>query len=170
MKLADLLEPGAPFVAQWIADADASSTALWTLRGQDAASKVFIGVLRGKRMRNREGLFDQFGALLQFPDYFGENWDAFLDCMRDLSWLRADGLVLVLWDAASVLADADPKALDILIDIFEDAGGSSAGDEADAGIPFHIVLHATPEQASSLQARLTAVGREIPILDGAHST
>jgi RNAse (barnase) inhibitor barstar len=30
-------------------------------------------------MRDRAGVFDQFTALLQFPRYFGENWDALFD-------------------------------------------------------------------------------------------
>jgi len=33
---------------------------------------------------------------LQFPDYFGINWDAFEDCLRDLSWFSSRGYVLVI--------------------------------------------------------------------------
>ncbi|WP_394843252.1 barstar family protein [Pendulispora brunnea] len=137
------------------------STAVWTLRGEDAANGLFIGMLRGRRMRRREGLFEQFGALLQFPDYFGENWDAFLDCMRDLAWLRTDGVVLVVLDAVQVLADVEPNELDIFIDVLSDAAESCA----DSEMPFHVVLQATVEQAPELQRRLAALGREIPLLN-----
>lgn len=28
---------------------------------------------------------------MQFPDWFGGNWDAFADCLKDLSWTKAAG-------------------------------------------------------------------------------
>ena len=34
-------------------------------------------------------LLARFAAALQFPDWFGHNWDALADCITDLSWLPA---------------------------------------------------------------------------------
>jgi hypothetical protein len=39
-------------------------------------------------------LFEQLCERLQFPDYFGHNWDAFEECVRDLSWLPPGPVVL----------------------------------------------------------------------------
>jgi hypothetical protein len=33
---------------------------------------------------------------LAFPDWFGGNWDAFEDCLCDLSWRPAPGYLLLL--------------------------------------------------------------------------
>lgn len=33
---------------------------------------------------------------MKFPDWFGGNWDAFADCLKDLSWLPAAGYVVIL--------------------------------------------------------------------------
>lgn len=32
-------------------------------------------------------LLEALGTALRFPDYYGTNWDAFEECVRDLSWL-----------------------------------------------------------------------------------
>jgi Barstar (barnase inhibitor) len=32
---------------------------------------------------------------LEFPSHFGHNWDAFSDCMNDVSWQAAPGCVIV---------------------------------------------------------------------------
>ena len=37
---------------------------------------------------------------LKLPSYFGGNWDALADCVRDLNWLKSKGYVLHLAGAA----------------------------------------------------------------------
>lgn len=56
-------------------------------------------------------LFDAIGEALQFPDWFGRNWDALEDCLTDLSWCQADGHVFVF---ESFTPDDD---LGVLIDV-----------------------------------------------------
>jgi hypothetical protein len=43
-----------------------------------------VRVLRGRKMRMESHLMDEFGAALQFPRCFGENWLALEDCLCDL--------------------------------------------------------------------------------------
>ena len=38
-------------------------------------------------IRSKQKLFAIFADTLHFPKYFGWNWDAFEECLRDLSWL-----------------------------------------------------------------------------------
>jgi RNAse (barnase) inhibitor barstar len=45
-------------------------------------------------IRSKDALLDELDRLLRFPDYFGGNWDALWECIRDLSWLPAGPVVL----------------------------------------------------------------------------
>ncbi len=47
-------------------------------------------------VRDKSALFDRLATALEFPDWFGHNWDALADCLSDLSWLPADGYVILL--------------------------------------------------------------------------
>ena|SRR6266702_3866062 len=44
---------------------------------------------------SKEELLATLANRLCFPGYFGGNWDAFEECVRDLSWLPAGQVVLV---------------------------------------------------------------------------
>jgi RNAse (barnase) inhibitor barstar len=39
---------------------------------------------------SKEGLFDILSEKLMFPSYFGKNWNALYDCLRDFHWI-SDG-------------------------------------------------------------------------------
>ncbi len=43
---------------------------------------------------SKAALLDELAQRLRFPDYFGTNWDALEECIRDLSWLPAGPVVL----------------------------------------------------------------------------
>jgi len=52
--------------------------------------------IHADRVEDETGLLDALADGFSFPDYFGRNWDAVDECLRDLSWLPADGYVLVV--------------------------------------------------------------------------
>lgn len=47
-------------------------------------------------VRDKAALFERLATALEFPDWFGHNWDALADCLGDLSWLPADGYLILL--------------------------------------------------------------------------
>jgi hypothetical protein len=49
------------------------------VRAMRAAGLIAV-VVRGRKMRTRNALYDELGAALQFPSYFGENWNAVHEC------------------------------------------------------------------------------------------
>ena len=62
--------------------AQAAGLALW---------RVDIG-----HVHDKQGFTALVAKALAFPDWFGGNWDAFEDCLGDLSWQPAPGYVLLL--------------------------------------------------------------------------
>jgi hypothetical protein len=44
-------------------------------------------------------LFSTFARDLSFPTYFGDNWDALNDMLRDLTWLEGEKPVVIMHDA-----------------------------------------------------------------------
>jgi hypothetical protein len=57
----------------------------------------------------------RFADALAFPDWFGGNWDALEDSLGDLSWLAADGHVLLIQGAQAMSAADRKPLLDILV-------------------------------------------------------
>lgn len=81
---------------------------------------VFVVTLpRG--IKTKAELLTALATHLSFPEGFGHNWDALLDCLRDLSWIADQKVVLVHQD----LPLADHRAeqdtyLEILQSVLDD--------------------------------------------------
>lgn len=58
--------------------------------------------------------------VLSFPAWSGRNWDALEDCLTDLSWIDAPGIVIEI-ESFSSFAKADPEGFGTLLDIFKTA-------------------------------------------------
>ena len=97
-------------------------------------------------MRTVTAMFDEFSAVLQFPDYFGENWPAFDECLSDLSWMPSHRYVLIIPGAEEVLADEPRVESEVLRDVLVRAGEAwarpvSTGEAWDRpSVPFHVIL------------------------------
>lgn len=98
-------------------------------------------------VRNRDGGLARIAQALDFPEWFGGNWDALQDSLRDLSWLPGDGYLL-LFDHSSGWREADPEGFATLIEILNDAGRSWAA----AGTPFWALLPLPSAELATLEA------------------
>jgi hypothetical protein len=119
-------------------------------------------------MRTTDRLFDEFAAAWQFPCYFGENRDAFDECLTDMDWLQAQaGIVVVISEPDEVLAAEADTELAILVRTLVNAAEAYArpvesGEWWDRpGVPFHIVLLAAPPGVADVRARWHAAGAEV---------
>ena len=68
-------------------------------------------------VRDKAGFLAACARDLKFPPHFGATWDAFSDCINDLSWEPAPGYVIVFENVALLAQhapDAAATALEIL--------------------------------------------------------
>ena len=98
-----------------------------------------LRVVHGKKCKTPAGIFNEFARALEFPDYFGHNWDALEECLADLEWLPAKGYVVVITAAQFVIPD-DDEEYETLLEVLNDAGEAwSKGQTSDGRrAPFHV--------------------------------
>jgi hypothetical protein len=85
-----------------------------------------------KEAQPKEEILLRIARALDFPDWFGGNWDALEDCLSDLSWHEAQGWVLVFREFEALSRDD----LGVLMDVL----GSSAEYWAEQGRLFFAVF------------------------------
>jgi RNAse (barnase) inhibitor barstar len=82
---------------------------------------VIVRMVDGTKCSTQTSLFKEWSASLDFPGYFGRNWDAFDDCLTDMSWLPSSSYVIVVTDFETVLPD-DDGGFKLLLEVLEDTG------------------------------------------------
>jgi len=97
--------------------------------------------------RDKPALLATVARALDFPDWFGGNWDALEDCLTDLSWLDGEGQVLLI-EASSTVAHGD-------LAIFRDVLASSARHWAARRKPFFAVFVDGPPDLPPLMRERT---------------
>ncbi|MDR2016723.1 MAG: barstar family protein [Burkholderiales bacterium] len=94
-------------------------------------------------VHNKTQLLDRLAEALEFPDYFGHNWDALYDVLCDEAWFGNNGVVLHLKHTASFgkLAADDWLTLRETFDEAIDYWRSS-------DLPFWVFIDHTRQDAS----------------------
>jgi len=91
-------------------------------------------------VRSKGQLLNELYNKLQLPDYFGFNWDALSDCLRDFHWIRNKGIVLI----HSATPQIEENDLKIYLEILNDAAQDWQTDENHS---FEVIFPKTSEDA-----------------------
>ena len=101
---------------------------LYTRMYRAAHDGVLVAYLRGARCRTEADFFCEVSAALRFPYYFGDNWNAFDECMTDLDWQVFREIVFVV-DRYSCIFGGSREMQEVLlrhlqyaVDAWRDAG------------------------------------------------
>ncbi len=86
-------------------------------------------------VENTEDLLSTLAQAMQFPEYFGMNWDALDECLRDMSWLPAKGYILFFRDARRFWQQASEVAGQLV-----ESWLFAAEEWSHDGMPFHLVF------------------------------
>ena len=85
--------------------------------------------------RDKDEMLTAIGKSLGFPEWFGHNWDALADCLGDLSWLQADGY-LILHEHGDGFRASHGEDFATALQIFE----AAAEAWRQARIPFWVLV------------------------------
>lgn len=93
--------------------------------------RVDIASANGKK-----DMLDALATAMSFPGHFGANWDALVDCLRDLSWAGTPrGYVIVIEKCQRFHADHRE-----IFDIATDCLAEASAFWLDQGRPFWVLL------------------------------
>jgi RNAse (barnase) inhibitor barstar len=87
------------------------------------------------RARDKEDLLEFIGSAMAFPEWFGHNFDAFLDCLADLGWRPAMGYLVLLEHCDAIRSRAESDFLACL-----QTFSSAAAEWRERGIAFWCLV------------------------------
>jgi RNAse (barnase) inhibitor barstar len=99
-----------------------------------------------KGLASKAGLLGRVARALNFPDWFGKNWDALNDCLTDLSWLDGPGWVII-FENSKHLAARKPQVFHSAVEVFQSANDYCR----QAGKPFWVLFHGPSDWVTGLE-------------------
>jgi len=133
---------------------DFQTSGVFRLEGEISAeelSKIAEGegiaffLVDGRKINNKEQFLRSSAHEMNFPDYFGSNWDAFEDCLTDMSWHESNGF-MILYDNFGGFARDSPDEFAIMLGILRDTVDFWRSQEK----PFFVVMRGQGEQLRKL--------------------
>ncbi len=99
----------------------------------------------GRKINNKEQFLRSAAQEMNFPDYFGANWDAFEDCLTDMSWHESNGF-MILYDNFDGFAQDSPDGFKTMLGILHDTVDFWRSQKK----PFFVVMRGQGEQFRKL--------------------
>lgn len=96
---------------------------------------ISIFEIYADNIQTENQLLKDISEAMLFPDYFGNNWDALEECLRDMEWIPAKGYVLLVHNADQLWKN-QPRLAGSLIETWLFCVERWKGDST----PFHLVF------------------------------
>lgn len=141
--------------APWIQVIPTDST-VSAVQALPPSGTIYSARMRGREMKDTDGVFTQFYETLRLPDYFGWNWNALRDCLKDLGWLEATRYLLTVDNADFILSE-NPEERDIFFRILSDSVKYWAAKPQYPRdkVPLHVVLLCSPDSYTELKNQVS---------------
>ncbi len=95
---------------------------------------------------DRESLLAALGTTLEFPDYYGQNWDAAWDCLSELCW-PAEQLLIV-----HMPIPADCTVVESDLEVFLELMGDACQHWAERGQALCLLVESAQPDLPALRA------------------
>lgn len=102
--------------------------------------------LAGQTITDKHEFLELCAESFDFPEWFGDNWDALADCLTDLTWADTETGYLVVYAGWQALAQEEPESFTTALEIFKEAVDLWHDTETPMAVllPITSADHATP--------------------------
>ncbi|WP_432663376.1 barstar family protein [Wukongibacter baidiensis] len=139
---------------------DANDFIIDMLKEQE--KEISIRVINGDNCTTSDKLFKEFAKTFNFPDYFGENWAAFDECINDLDWIGADAYILLVKQTDQILKDDNDNFrifIKILLSTVEEwTKGRDYDSFPTPPTPFNIIFLCSKDEINKTEMKLKKFG------------
>ena len=137
-----------------------ASDAIEVQKVEDEARKLGFHSFRlvATGTRSLSSLMNVLSRSFEFPAWFGRNWDAASDLLRDLSWKPANGYVCSIIGAEDLLG-LEVAEFEDFVRLFEDTVADWREETGELGnrrppVPFHVLFHGEIPLGDALRATM----------------
>ena len=136
---------------------------------QSRGNDLLVRWVRGKRMRTTDGALAEISAALQFEWFFGWNWNAARDCLRNLQWQQHEKFLLLVFDADQMLTDAPATEFSTFVHLMDTVAlemsepYQQSWTEIRPPKILHTLLQVPVDEGGNLRQRLFATGIDAPL-------
>jgi RNAse (barnase) inhibitor barstar len=88
--------------------------------GMLSTNTEFTVYLDGAKCQTLTQFLIEIAVVFKFPDYYGQNMNAFYDCINDLAWLDYDRIKLIVENTSLLMAKETTMSVDELKQILEE--------------------------------------------------
>jgi RNAse (barnase) inhibitor barstar len=113
---------------------------------------LLFACFHGERMKDLPGFYTEIAAVLQFPSYFGRNFDALYDCLTDLGWLSFKSILFVFTNSEQILSECSAGEREVFGEVLKDTCDfwvnphNADKDWGHSSVPFHVILRFQDEK------------------------